>query len=210
MEGLVLRNFVKDDEEALIEIIADTWHYHEFCSFKIARCLARIFLVSCLCNQSVNQVAILDGRVVGVIMGKKIQGFHAVMRYRLKQWWLIARLLMKKEGRKVSKIFKDVNGIDQILLKECGQSYQGELAFFALDKKCRGLGIGKVLFQKMVERLKETGVENFYLFTDTSCNFGFYEHQGMKRRISRKSGFEVAGVKSEMEFYIYDYGIEGR
>lgn len=33
--------------------------------------------------------------------------------------------------------------------------------------------------------------ENFYLFTDTSCNYGFYEHQGMVRRCEKEHVFYI-------------------
>ena len=85
--------------------------------------------------------------------------------------------MISKEGRSVSKIFGCVDGIDKELLTRCPTDYQGELAFFAISQKCRGKGIGKALFQKVVEYMRSQKIQKFYLFTDTSCNYGFYEHQ---------------------------------
>ena len=42
------------------------------------------------------------------------------------------------------------------------------------------------------------------MFTDTSCNYGFYEHQGMKRRLEKKHVFNIKGQQAVMNFFIYD------
>lgn len=102
------------------------------------------------------------------------------------------------------KIFGSVNGIDQQLLKENHRSYPAELALFAVSPICRGKGIGKQLFQAAMNYMKQENLNEFYLFTDTSCNYGFYEHQGMKRCCEKKHIFQVAGQNAEMRFFIYE------
>ena len=49
------------------------------------------------------------------------------------------------------------------------------------------------------------GLHNFYLFTDTSCNWQFYEHLGLTRRAERSQTLNVDGDRVEMTFFIYDY-----
>ena len=75
---------------------------------------------------------------------------------------------------------------------------------FALSPEYRGLGIGKKLFQCLLNYMQSEGIKEFYLYTDTSCNFGFYEHQGMKRQQQHKQFVNVRGQKGELEFYVYD------
>lgn len=48
-------------------------------------------------------------------------------------------------------------------------------------------------------------LDEFYLFTDTSCNYGFYEHQGMVRRCEKEHMFNINGQLAKMNFFIYDY-----
>ena len=48
------------------------------------------------------------------------------------------------------------------------------------------------------------GLDEFYLFTDTSCNYGFYEHQGMCRRGQREHLFQINGQTVSMNFFLYD------
>lgn len=117
----------------------------------------------------------------------------------------LTALFLSKEGRGVFEIFKNVSGIDKELLQECGIEYPAELALFAVDSSCRGKGIGKQLFQSALDYMKQEQLDKFYLFTDTSCNYGFYEHQGMERCVEKEHIFNIKGQRASMKFFIYEY-----
>ena len=68
----------------------------------------------------------------------------------------------------------------------------------------RGKGVGKQLYQRFLQYLKKEHLDSFYLYTDTSCNYGFYEHQGMVRRCEKEHIFTVNQQRSKMTFFIYD------
>lgn len=203
-EEIKIRAFQKQDIPYLEEIVRKTWNYDRFASEKTAKRLAKVFLASCLTNQTFIRVAVLGERSVGVIMAKDSKSHRCPLGYRLRQIWQIFRLMITKEGRQVSSIFRSVNDIDQILLQERKKAYQGELAFFAIGEECRGKGIGAKLFAEVREYMRQQGVENYYLYTDTSCNFGFYEHMGMQRCGEKKKTFEILGEQAEMQFYLYE------
>ena len=200
-----LREYQKQDFKALESIIRETWHYDDFSSPKTAIKLAKVFLSSCLTNYTFSRVAVLDGNVVGIILVNDIEKHKCSFSNRLLQIKSILSLYSSSEGRKVSKIFCNVNGIDKQLLSENNKTYPAELALFAVSSSCRGKGIGKILFQSALEHMKQKKLKEFYLFTDTSCNYGFYEHQGMKRRLEKKHIFNINGQKAVMNFFIYDY-----
>lgn len=207
-ESIIFREFQESDRPALEQVIRETWYYDRFCTPKTAAQLASVYLTSCLANQTFTQVALIDNVPVGIIMGKNRTSHKCPFSLQLKKIKSIVQLMISKEGRSVSKIFGCVDRIDKELLKLCATNYQGELAFFAISQKCRGKGIGKALFQKVVEYMSSQKIQNFYLFTDTSCNYGFYEHQGMKRRQEKKHHFDVNGLPGEMTFFLYDYQIK--
>lgn len=202
-----LREYQKQDFKSLENIIRQTWHYDEFASSKTAVKLARVFLSSCLTNYTFSRVAVLNGEVVGIILVNNIAKHKCCVSRRLKQIKAIASLYLSKEGRKVSKIFGNVYGIDKQLLSESSKSYPAELALFAVDASCRGKGIGKKLFQSAMDYINDEKLKEFYLFTDTSCNYGFYEHQGMVRRCEKEHVFNIKGQTARMNFFIYDYNI---
>ena len=39
---------------------------------------------------------------------------------------------------------------------------------------------------------------------DTTCNYGFYEHQGMIRRLEKEHTFHIKGQQKIINFFIYD------
>lgn len=201
---IILREYQDSDTPELVNIIREAWNYDKFCCPQIAEKLARIFLYSCLTNQTYTQVALIDKKPVGVIMGKNIQKHRCPLKYRAKQISSILSLYLFKKGREVSKIFQNVSKIDGELLNNTQKKYEGEISFFAVGADYRGYGIGKKLFWKMISIMKKENIRDFYLFTDTSCNYGFYEHQGMVCREEKKRTFTINEQCSHMRFFLYD------
>lgn len=207
MENTIeMREYRTEDAASLENIIRRTWHYDRFCSPKTAKRMAHLYLLNCLARQTFTQVALRDGKPVGIIMGKDKQEKTSI---RFAFPWLLAmiKMICSSECRKILKIFSGFDTIDTDLLKEYGKEFKGELAFFAVDETCRGLGIGKMLFDRLVNYMDQQNIENFYLYTDSSCNYGFYEHQGMVR-CGKKDYSVPIGVENQMEFYLYEYRTE--
>ena len=91
---MILREFQKEDTREMIDSIRKTWHYDEFCSHKVANKLAKVFLYSCLANQTYTKVAVIDNCPIGIIMGKNIARHKCPFRYRIKQMISIISLLL--------------------------------------------------------------------------------------------------------------------
>lgn len=203
--SLSFRAFQEADRPALEQIIRETWNYDRFCTQKTAAQLAGIYLHSCLANQTFTQVALLDSVPVGIIMAKNRRTHRCPLSLRLKMLRAVLSLLLRKDARSASKLFARVEKIDQALLRQCSTDYQGELTFFAVSKHCRGKGLGKALFEKATAYLQAEKISACYLFTDTSCNYRFYEHQGLHRQQEQKQSFQINGQTEEMTFFLYDF-----
>ena len=67
--------------------------------------------------------------------------------------------------------------------------------------------MGRKLFESVVAYMRSHDISEFYLFTDTSCNYPFYEHLGLTRRCEKKQVIDVKGEIGDMTFFIYDYQI---
>ena len=204
-EKICIREYRKTDDSALADVIREAWQYDRFCSPRTAAGLAKVYLTSCLINQTFIRVAEVDGQPAGVIMGKDIARHQCPLSLRLKWLRSIVELSLSKEARTVSRVFTRVQEIDDELLAASGKNYQGELAFFAVGADCRGKGIGKLLFEAVVEEMRSCGIPEFFLFTDTSCNYPFYEHMGLTRRCEKHWTMEMGGRREEMTFFLYDY-----
>ena len=162
-----LREYQKQDFKVLETIIRETWHYDDFSTSKTAVKLARVFLSSCLTNYTFSRVAVVDGNVAGIILANNITKHKCPLSNRLLQIKSILSLYGSKEGRNVSKIFGNVNGIDKQLLNENNKTYPAELALFAVSSSCRGKGIGKMLFQSALNYMKQ---EKLKALRVSSCN----------------------------------------
>lgn len=202
-----LRELKKQDLPALEDVIRKTWDYDKFATPKTARKLAKVYLATCLTNQTYTRIAEVDGVPVGLIFGKDIEKHHCPLKYRLRQIFAVCGLLISKEGRGILNFYKGVDDIDSQLLKQCNKDYKGEIALFALSPEYRGLGIGQMLFHCLLAYMNSQSISDFYLYTDTSCNFGFYEHQGMVRQQQYKHLVNMKGQKGELEFYLYDMAL---
>lgn len=203
-EEIILREMRDEDYEAIEEIIKETWNYDQLTTPKAARKMAKAYLYGCLSNQTYRQVAVCDGKVAGVIMGKNIRRHKCPVKIRVRQIIAVARLLLDREGRRVSSIFSAVNEIDRNLLEESGKDYQGEVAFFAISSRFRGRGLGKRMFHALTAYFEAEGIDEFFLYTDTTCNYPFYEHQKMRRRCQRSHTFQIEGQEVPMTFFLYD------
>ena len=203
-EQIIIREYKETDHKFLENMVREAWKYDRFCSEKISAKMAEVYLNSCLTNQTFIAVAEIDGIPAGVIMAKDNRAHKCPLSLRLKWLKSVAALFISGEGRKISKIFMCVQDIDKELLSACEKKYEGEIALFVIDKRYRGRGLGRQLFQKAVAYMKEQGILEFYLFTDTSCNYPFYEHVGMTRRCQKKQEIDVNGEKGDMTFFIYD------
>lgn len=204
-EKIILREYQTADQQALENVVREAWEYDRFCTPKTAAKMAKVFLNSCLINQTFTRVAEIDGVPVGIIMGKDIQKHRCSLSLWVKWLASLLSLFLSKEGRETSKIFRCVQKVDQELLSACKKDYKGEVAFFAISEKCRGKGLGRKLFQTVAAYMRSRNISEFYLFTDTSCNYPFYEHLGMKRCGEKKQTISVLGQKGEMTFFIYEY-----
>ena len=138
------REFRKEDTPALEAIIRQTWNHDKFVSPKTAQKLARVFLSSCLTNQTFSQVALENGKPVGIILGKNISAHKCPFSYRWKQICSLISLYLTQEGRNASKIFGSVNGIDEYScaatpqIRQTGNRLSGlaETAYASLLAQC--------------------------------------------------------------------------
>ena len=72
-DQIVLREFREEDRLPVEEMIREAWKYDEFCSPGAAARLARVYLNSCLANQTFNRVAVVGLEPAGIIMGKNVR-----------------------------------------------------------------------------------------------------------------------------------------
>ncbi len=195
------QSFQPSDYQALEDIIRKTWEFDRLGSPKAARQMAKIYLASCLVNQTFTCVAVSAGKPVGIIMGKNRKTHRKPLRYLIRQGLAVAQIATSKETRKIVKLFKKMDRVDETLLNSTQTMFDGELAFFVIDSNQRGNGIGKKLYQSFINYMASERLETFFLFTDTTCDYRFYEYQGLQRMAEQR--FDIPQMQENMHFYLY-------
>ncbi|MBP3223439.1 MAG: hypothetical protein J6M18_05895 [Actinomycetaceae bacterium] len=79
---------------------------------------------------------------------------------------------------------------------------QGEILLFLVDKQVRGKGVGGALWEKNHEYFSSHDMENYFLYTDTTCDFSFYDAKGLTRAKEEKNVRDSYGKVCDKYIYI--------
>lgn len=131
------------------------------------------------------QTALVDGEVAGVLWAR-IDGEKpyaaADMSAITNDYDATLRDLAASEvGQRIADYLLNDRADTERMSAAARQESQAELLLFILSPRARGHHLGSRLFEDFLTHLRARGVESYYLYTDSSCNFGFYDHRGLKR-----------------------------
>ena len=204
---IIYRNIKRRDYHELAKIISDTWEYDKFCSPKTAHRMGYLYLANCLCEQNYVEIAVKNDIPVGVIMGriKRYRNKKAKLKFRYMRMKIVSILAMTEEGRKIMEAFDDFDDTDEELLQKSGKDFDAEISFFAVNRRQRGYGIGSTLYNHLIDAFDDENVNSFYIFTDTACDYEFYEKRGAVRIGEYKKDLSMCGYKDFTQFlYVND------
>ena len=75
-----------------------------------------------------------------------------------------------------------------------------------VDGKFRS--VGRKLFNHMLDVFRDAGMNEYFLFTDTTCDYGFYDYRGLTRkaeRTIRRDSFTQGGLEDgSLSFFLYE------
>lgn len=83
---------------------------------------------------------------------------------------------------------------------------QGCIQLFIVSKESRGLGVGKALVSHLSYYMKTMNVKSLHLYTDTRCNYGFYDSQNFKRLNEKELYFD--SIKTNLNIFLYSYNLK--
>ena len=201
--------FEEWQRDGLVKIINDTWNVDRFgYPPEVGLKYSASDLEACLSIATFTEVAILDGQPVGYIFGRCEDAFDddALRKAKRTDRQIKRKLRFSRYGRAMLGFKKLYMQSDDKLLEDTGKEYGGELVFFAISPEARGKGVGKRLFSDLLAYMKQNGVREFYVFTDTTCDHSFYDHNGFVQRGALPQTVEFR-KNEEMTFFIYDYNL---
>ena len=205
-EEITYRDLVKEDYPRLERIIGETWGFGRRCKDKkVAGLLEKAYWASLLSQADFARAALINGRPVGVVLakreGKGGKNFAMIFRgifYKL-------RLAVNAEDRSNLKIFRELNQQNRRMFKEQGEKFDGELIYLNIMRNKKGKGLGSQLWEDAKNYIQNSGGKNFFFFTDTTCDYKFYEKKGCQRIAASEKILDMGGQRKHLEMYIYKY-----
>ena len=195
-DEVYIRRLRRADYPALVELIRQTWYAdqtdgdtggHEPADrarrHSVAWRLAAIDAHDCLARATHAAVVERNGRIIGVILGSvpaKVTRMQ-ILRHRWQQSSLALPMLANRAGRNGLREQLAILHADRALIQTTGNDYQAEIVLFLVSPEAKGQGVGGRLFAHMLDRFHALGIRQYFLFTDTTCDYGFYEHKGLQR-----------------------------
>lgn len=209
-EKLTWRAFAPEDFERGAGLLGRTW-LPEFPA-RAQRAASQIELAHYLARSTWSLVAERGDEILGAVLlaERDREGIGG------EDWAALeARLTDEAEGdpELAEAVRVEMDGVREEATLELeylaagGAGADATIKLLIVSPDAKGLGIGGGLFSAALDRLRETGARGYHLLTDDSCDFGFYEHKGLRRAMSRRSGAYWPGVDpatDEFHVYVYD------
>lgn len=165
-----------------------------------------VYLAERLAASTYAQVAVREGRAVGVLMGQ-VSGqawLPGRIRNRLRMWAHMGRIALTGFGeRKTLGQYFAFGPAYRRLRREATVPPTDELTLFAVDAGTRGSGVGSAMYRDFLDHLRACGRRDFYLYTDTWCTYEFYERQGMRRAAEETMTLRFGSDTEELGIYLY-------
>lgn len=208
MNKVLIRNIKKTDFPQIKAIINEAWGVsNAVTSQETLDATLGIYLNRFLYKSTFGKVAIVDGEVVGLILGNLIKE-EPTYRMLMEDSTAHTLALMKAsetDRENISEFLSKTSQTNGELIKDRIGDYQGSIELLAVSEKARGLKIGKKLWHELQSYFENYHTKAIYLYTDTTCNFGFYNHNGFIRQSEQDITFKFVGEQNPVTMFLYDY-----
>jgi len=211
MNSIEIRDVKATDIPAIKAVIAAAWDWVSLIKDeKTLNSAISIYLHQVLHEATFGRVAVLDDKVAGVIFGS-IDGAAPEYRALMEDAAAHAVTLLgasKNDRENIYEYLSNVKLTYEHLVRDFIDNYDGTLDFLVLAKEAQGSGTGKNLWMALKSYFEENNVTSIYLYSDTECNFGFYEHNGFTKRAEQNVTFTFSGEEFKTSIFLYDIQLQ--
>ena len=184
------------------QLISDTYYLDKFLS---------LYLKKTLAESSYCQVASYNGEIAGVIFAsaENDENIYNPLANSIKALLDLFKIFISNaRHRQILKAYKE--GIFEIydqMLADQKLRYQGEIKLFIVSPDQQGLHIGTGLLERAFDYFKEQEARRIYLFTDTDCNYGYYDCKGFKQVAVKESTLKLPDAERDLTIFLYEYDL---
>ncbi|MFR6018953.1 MAG: GNAT family N-acetyltransferase [Paraclostridium sordellii] len=207
MKRVIYRNILDSDYEIIKQLIGDAFGFTEFIKDKeLLDIVLSGYLQDCILDSSFSKVAQMDSKVIGFVLGNakkdknRISNCGNPLNFNNNE---IDLMISNEENKNLLKEFSKFTDTYKELIKKKENTFQSCIQLFVVSRESRGLGVGKNLIKYLFDYMKSMDVKSLYLFTDTRCNYGFYDSKNFNRIDEKEVYFDSIG--SSLNIFLYSY-----
>lgn len=194
-------DFGPSDYDKINQMIISTWDYRSWLPKEMVEPVAEYFLSEFVLTSSRIYVARDGEEIVGVIALSLMDNIRQKANAKVMKYKAL-KTIISAQGKEVFDLYLDTLILNERLLLNSGKCYDAALNLFILDERYRGMGIGSNLYSLFNEYLAERKVDEYFLWTDNSSNYQFYERKGLKRIAEEK--YSWGGSDDDEYYYLYE------
>lgn len=198
---IAYRPLEKSDDKAVADLLSLVWGFDQVASKRTARQMAYILFHDLLQVATFSSVAIQDGAIVGIVLGRSKADSQPPKLVNVKKQFHTLLLLFTEEGKEAVQSFKRQKQVNEGLYSQAKRAFEGKLQLLAVHPSARTLGIGSHLYDSFIHYMNEKKGSHFYAFADNRLSYDFFEHKELKRDavITRNMPF----FNQTVTFYLY-------
>lgn len=211
MDNIIYREIEKCDYTTVKSLINEAFNFEDIISNKdVLNKSLNIYLRGCLSSTTFSSVAVKNGNVIGFILGSsknKNNTFNLIKHNIALAFSAFSLLFKSKDDKEALNGYKKILKSYDELMHNRNDDFQGCIELFIVSKECRGLGVGKKLVNDLMNYMKDNSVSNLYLYSDSNCNYGFYDSQGFNQLDSRNVKMQNSNKSTILGVYLYSYDL---
>ena len=198
-----IRDFQEADLDKVADLVAEIWMPG---SEEIKSDAGRVDFSTYVKRATFLKIAEDDNQILGVIAAKagKTSQFH-------QEYWqkitdnALANISKNSEKRaqNLADYYNFIHSRYADIFREINLDTTYELVLFAVSSQAQGRGVGSALLAAATDYFRSCGATSYYLLTDTTCNWQFYENRQMTRCAEYKASAAEVNAHGVAELYIY-------
>lgn len=194
-----------------VDLVYKVW-FADSKSTLVGRLSACNFLVHYLRQGTTLKVACEGDTMLGIMSYDNKRDAKVLSR----PWWVKAQAACLEYGCKALMYFLPNSAVPRLFNEKFFVNYQRmralvsnpadpELLLLLVGESAQGKGVGRQMMADAEDDLRAQGFSSYYLLTDSSCNWFFYERMGMTKALDVAMNFgipHVAGYEHYLNMYL--------